>query len=67
MKLFTIFTKAGGALRANHEAEHHFGSVEKLANRVDATPSSRFCWNKKAAGRRFYFALPSFSTEAHHL
>src|SRR2546428_10205748 len=25
-------------------------SVEKLANRVDATPSSRFCWNKKAAG-----------------
>jgi len=26
------------------------GSVEKLPNRVDATPSSRFCWNKKAAG-----------------
>jgi hypothetical protein len=26
------------------------GSVEKLSNRVDATPSSRFCWNKKAAG-----------------
>jgi hypothetical protein len=24
--------------------------VEKLANRVDATPSSRFYWNKKAAG-----------------
>jgi hypothetical protein len=39
------------------------GSVEKLPNRVAATPSSRFYWNKKAAGRRFYFALPGFSTE----
>jgi hypothetical protein len=37
--------------------------VEKLADRVDATPSSRSCWKKKGAGRRFYLIVPDFSTK----
>jgi len=42
-------------------------SLEKQASRVDATPTSRSSLNRKAAGRRCYLALPSFSTEPSHL
>jgi hypothetical protein len=39
-----------GFAKQSTEDKKPSGSVEKLPNRVDATPSSRFCWNKKAAG-----------------